>query len=254
MLTQHSLDRVLTLTLNRPDKRNALNSELASSLLSALKKAERADLKVIVLRAEGTVFSAGADLDALSKLQSASYDENLADSTLLANLFEAVIRHPKPIISLIQGDAIAGGCGLATAVDISIASETARFAYTETAIGFVPAIVSAILLRKLGETQSRRLLLGAERISAQEAQSIGLVTEVVPAGELESRGRWWADRFVNDLSGSAIARTKGLLADQVGLSLSQQFELAAKTNAQARGDEDCREGVRRFLGNETQRW
>lgn len=254
MLTQHSLDRILTLTLNRPDKRNALNSELAQRLLSALKEAEDADVKVIVLRAEGTVFSAGADLDALSKLQSASFEENLADSSLLANLFQAVIRHPKPIISFIQGDAIAGGCGLATAADISIASDTARFGYTETAIGFVPAIVSAILLRKVGETQARRLLLGAQRISAQEAHAIGLVTEVVPAAELESRGRWWANRFVNELSGSAVARTKGLFADQAGLSLSQQFELAAKTNALARGDADCREGVRRFLSNETQRW
>lgn len=254
MLKLHTHDRIFTITLARPEKRNALNRAMADALVDAFDQAAHSDAKVIVLRAEGKAFSAGADLDALQALQSASYDDNLADSTATAAIFEAMLRHPKPIVSLIQGDAIAGGCGLATTADISIAADTARFGYTETSIGFVPAIVSGILQRKVGDTQARRLLLGAERISAQEAQRIGLVTEVVPAGELEARGLWWAQRFVNDLSGSALSRTKGLLAAQIGLSLEQQMALAIESNAQARGDADCREGVRRFLGNETQRW
>jgi methylglutaconyl-CoA hydratase len=254
MLSILTHDRIFTIVLARPEKRNALNRAMADALVDAFDQAARSDAKVIVLRAEGKAFSAGADLDALQALQSASYDDNLADSTATAAIFDAMLRHPTPIVSIIQGDAIAGGCGLATTADISIAVDTARFGYTETSIGFVPAIVSGILQRKVGDTQARRLLLGAERISAQEAQRIGLVTEVVPAGDLDSRGLWWAQRFVNDLSGSALSRTKRLLAAQVGLSLEQQMALAIESNAQARGDADCREGVRRFLGNETQRW
>ncbi len=254
MLNLHSHDRIFTITLARPEKRNALNRAMADALVDAFDQAARSDAKVIVLRAEGKAFSAGADLEALQALQHASLDDNRADSAATAAIFEAMLRHPKPIVSMIQGDAIAGGCGLATTADISIAAATARFGYTETAIGFVPAIVSGILQRNVGDTQARRLLLGAERITAQEAQRIGLVTEVVPADELESRGLWWAQRFVNDLSGSALARTKSLLAAQTGLPLDRQMALAIESNAQARGDADCREGVRRFLGNETQRW
>jgi methylglutaconyl-CoA hydratase len=254
MLSILTHDRIFTIVLARPEKRNALNRAMADALVDAFDQAARSDAKVIVLRAEGKAFSAGADLDALQALQSASYDDNLADSAATAAIFDAMLRHPKPIVSLIQGDAIAGGCGLATTADISIAVDTARFGYTETSIGFVPAIVSGILQRKVGDTQARRLLLGAERISAQEAQRIGLVTEVVPEADLDSRGLWWAQRFVNDLSATALARTKGLLAAQIGLSLERQMALAIESNAQARGDADCREGVRRFLGNETQRW
>lgn len=254
MLNLHTHDRIFTIVLARPEKRNALNRAMVDALVDAFDQAARSDAKVIMLRAEGKAFSAGADLDALQSLQTASIEENRADSAATSAIFDVMLRHPKPIVSLIQGDAIAGGCGLATTADISIAADTARFGYTETTIGFVPAIVSGILQRKVGDTQARRLLLGAERISAKEAQRIGLVTEAVPADELDSRGLWWAQRFVNDLSGSALSRTKGLLAAQIGLSLDEQMALAIEMNAQARNDSDCREGVRRFLGNETQRW
>ena len=143
MLDVTIIQKTLFLTLNRPEKRNALNNELVGLLKDELKKAKtNPELKLIVIRQNGAVFSAGADLSALQKLQTQTFDENLLDSQHLAELFELIYDHPLPILSAIQGDAIAGGCELATVCDISLAVDTARFAYTETRIGFIPAIVS----------------------------------------------------------------------------------------------------------------
>lgn len=247
-------DRLLTITLDRPDKRNALNREMVDALLGAFQEADRPDVKAILLQAEGAVFSAGADLDALKRLRLASHEENLNDSTALAALFLAMVRHPKPIIARIQGDAIAGGCGLATACDIRIASASARFGYTETRIGFVPAMVAMPVLRAVGETQTRRLMLGAELIGAEEAYRIGLVTEAVDAENLDERVAWWSDRLTHAVSGNAVARTKTLLANLPHLAIDDQFAAAAEANAEARRDPDCIAGVDSFLAKETPRW
>jgi methylglutaconyl-CoA hydratase len=247
-------DRLLTITLDRPDKRNALNREMVERLREAFREAERPDVKTILLRAEGPAFSAGADLDALKRLRGATDQENQEDSNALASLFLAMVRHPKPIVARIHGDAIAGGCGLATACDIRVASASARFGYTEARIGFVPAMVAMPLLRAVGETQARRLLMGADLIDAWEARGIGLVSEAVDADRLDERVAWWTDRLTHDVSGSAVARTKALLSDLPHLPISTQFEAAAHANALARRDPDCVAGVDRFLDKETPRW
>ena len=247
-------DRLLTITLDRPDKRNALNREMVDALRNAFREADRPDVKTILLQAEGPVFSAGADLDALKRLRLVTHEENLDDSMALAALFLAMFRHPKPIIARIHGDAIAGGCGLATACDIRIASASARFGYTETRIGFVPAMVAMPLIRAVGETQARRLLLGADLISAEDAHRIGLVTEAVDAENLDERVAWWTDRLTHDVSGNAVARTKSLLAELPHQSVQAQFATAAEANAAARRDPDCIAGVDRFLAKETPRW
>lgn len=247
-------ERLLTLTLDRPEKRNALNREMVEALRSAFDEADRADVKAILLQAEGPVFSAGADLDALKRLRGATHEENLDDSNALASLFRTMIRHPKPIVARIHGDAIAGGCGLATACDIRIAATTARFGYTETRIGFVPAMVAMPVLRAVGETQARRLLLGAELVNASEARRIGLVTDAVEPGRLDEQVAWWTRRLIHDVSGNAVARTKSLLADLPHLPVSDQFAKAAEANADARRDPECVIGVDRFLAKETPRW
>jgi methylglutaconyl-CoA hydratase len=247
-------DRLLTITLDRPDKRNALNREMVDALQEAFREADRPEVRTILLRAEGPVFSAGADLDALKRLRQAAHHENLDDSTALATLLETMVRHPKPIVGRIHGDAIAGGCGLATACDIRIASMSARFGYTEARIGFVPAMVAMPLLRAVGETQARRLLLGADLLSAEAAQGIGLVSEAVDADRLDERVAWWTDRFTHHVSGNAVARTKALLAELPHLSIAEQYAAAARANAEARLDPDCIAGVDRFLAKETPRW
>jgi methylglutaconyl-CoA hydratase len=247
-------DRLFTISLDRPDKRNALNREMVERLREAFREAERPDVKTILLRAEGPSFSAGADLDALKRLRGAADQENQEDSNALASLFLDMVRHPKPIVARIHGDAIAGGCGLATACDIRLASASARFGYTEAKIGFVPAMVAMPLLRAVGETQARRLLMGADLIDAWEARGIGLVSEAVDADRLDERVTWWTDRLTHHVSGNAVARTKALLADLPHLPISTQFEAAARANAEARRDPDCLAGVDRFLDKETPRW
>lgn len=254
MIRTSCLDRLFTITLDRPEKRNALNRSLVDSLSAAFDEADRPDVKVILLQAEGPVFSAGADLDALRALRAATHQQNQDDSDALAGLFRRMTTHPKAVIGRIHGDAIAGGCGLATACDISIACSEARFGYTETRIGFVPAMVSMILLRKAGETVARRLLLGAELVSGPEAARLGLVTESVGPEELDSRVAWWVNRLTHEVSGNAIARTKRLLAELPALPPLDQLRAAAIANADARRDPDCIYGVDRFLNKETPRW
>lgn len=247
--------RVLTLTLSRPDKRNALNAELVAALSARLAEAARdADIRVVVLTGEGRVFSAGADLAALEALQTAGAEENLADSARLAALFEAIYRHPKPVVAMVNGHAIAGGAGLAAVCDLSIASDEARFGFTEVRIGFVPAIVSVFLLRKLGEAAARDLMLRGHLVSASRAAEIGLITESVPAARLADRVREVADELARETSASAIALTKKLLADVPGMGFREALDHAVQTNALARGTDDCRAGIAAFLAREDPPW
>jgi len=169
VLTVNREGAVVTLTLNRPDKRNALNDALVTELKAILRTlASDEGARVLILTGAGTVFSAGADLAALQRLQSASPGENLADSDHLAELFRLLYLHPKPVIAKVNGHAIAGGCGLAAVCDYAIAAEQAKVGFTEVQIGFVPAIVAVFILRKMGETRARELLLGGKLYTAAE--------------------------------------------------------------------------------------
>ena len=190
-------DRICTITLNRPDKRNSLNEQVVSELKQAFgQAAEDQDVKVIVLAAKGSAFCAGADLAYLQQLQQNTFEENLADSNHLKELFYQIYMHPKVVIAKIQGHAIAGGCGLATVCDFSFAVEEAQFGYTEVRIGFIPAIVKVFLLRKIGEGKAKELLLSGDLISAVEAKEFGLVNKVVKEDELDEAVGEFARKLV----------------------------------------------------------
>lgn len=248
-------ERVAVITMNRPDKRNALSFDLVSELKRALAEAERDErVRVVVLTGAGTVFSAGADLAALEALQTATPMENARDSGHLAGLFEQIYLHPKPIIARINGHAIAGGCGLAAVCDVSIAIDEAKFGFTEVRIGFVPAIVMVFVLRKLGETAARELMLRGNVISALEAQSAGLITRSVRAGELDGTIEALANELATETSASAVALTKQMLARIPGMGLQEALGYAVQVNAFARGTADCRAGVRAFLDKSAPPW
>ncbi len=246
---------VLTLTLNRPDKRNALGADLVGALRDALAEAAGDDgVRVVVLTGAGTVFSAGADLAALEALQTASPLENLADSRHLAGLFEAVYRHPKPVIAKVNGHAIAGGCGLAAVCDFALVAERAKLGFTEVRIGFVPAIVSVFVLRKLGEAATRDLFLRGHLVSASEAAALGLVTRAVPEDDLDAATDALARELATETSATAVALTKRLLADVPGMGLTEALDHAVQLNALARGTDDCKAGIAAFLGKTDPPW
>lgn len=255
LVIQERAGRVLTLTLNRPDKRNALDAALVADLKAALAEvAEDDGVRVVVLTGAGKVFSAGADLAALQALQTATPMENAADSRHLAELFEAITRHPKPIVAHVNGHAIAGGCGLAAVCDIALVSDRAKLGFTEVRIGFVPAIVMVFVLRKLGEAAARDLLLRGRLITAEEAVAVGLVTRAVPAGDLGAAVQALTDELATETSGSAVALTKQMLAQVPGMGLGAALDYAVQMNAFARGTADCQAGIAAFLGKSDPPW
>jgi len=247
VLRQDESHGVLTLWMNRPEKRNALSGALVAALSNALEKArERSDIRVILLRGEGPDFCAGADLAELEGMLDASPEANLDDARLLGKLLLAMRSHPRPILAAVHGRALAGGCGLATACDLILAREDAEFGYPEVHLGFVPAMVMAILRRKLPEGWAFELVTMGHRISAEEAHRIGLVNRVISAEDFDEE----VTRFTAELAQrppSAISLAKGLLYEQADLSVAQGVERGAQVNVEARGTESCREGVRVFL-------
>ncbi len=246
---------IATLTLNRPDKRNALNSALVTALAEALTAvAAQEAVRVVVITGAGPVFSAGADLAELSRLQEATAEENLADSERLAALFRQMASYPKPLIAKINGHAIAGGCGLAVACDFAIAAAGSKLGFTEVRIGFVPAIVATFVLRRVGETVARDLLLRGRLIEAEEAVRLGLIHQVVPAEALDATVQVLAHELATETSPSAIALTRRLLADLPGLSLDAALAYATRVNALARGTADCKAGIRAFLEKQDPPW
>ncbi len=248
-------ERVAYLTLNRPEKRNALNSALVSSLSEAFGRASSdAQAKVIVLKAAGKAFCAGADLEYLQQLQNNTYEENLADSTQLANLFQEIYTLNKVVIAQIQGHAIAGGCGLAAICDFSFSVSQALFGYTEVKIGFIPAIVSLFLIRKLGEGRAKELLLSGELISAEKAIHYHLINFIVQEDELEERVRTFAHMLCQNNSSQSITYTKELIWRLPEMSLAEGLLFAAQMNAKARNSEDCKRGIRAFLNKEEIKW
>lgn len=248
-------DGVLTLTLNRPDKRNALGADLVDALKKALEDASTDDhIRVVVLTGAGKVFSAGADLAALEGLQTASAEANLADSQHLAELFRAIYEHPKPVIAKVNGHAIAGGCGLAAVCDFSLVADGAKLGFTEVRIGFVPAIVSVFVLRKLGEAAARDLMLRGHLVSASEAAAIGLVTRAVSADDLDAEVDALAHELATQTSASAVALTKRLLADVPGMGLGEALGHAVQLNALARSTDDCKAGIAAFLNKTDPPW
>ncbi|MCS6822066.1 MAG: enoyl-CoA hydratase-related protein [Microscillaceae bacterium] len=248
-------DNIAYITLNRPEKRNALSAELVSELKASFEQANQDNsVKIIILQANGSAFCAGADLAYLQQLQKFSYEENLADSNHLKELFELIYYLPKVVIAKVQGSALAGGCGLATVADFTFAVPEAMFGYTEVRIGFVPAIVMVFLLRKIGETQAKNLLLSGSLISAQTAKNIGLIHEVTDAMLLDNTVENFAKNLIQQNSAQAMGLTKQLIAQMQGITTQQALVLATQANAHARSTLDCQRGIAAFLNKEKIVW
>jgi methylglutaconyl-CoA hydratase len=248
-------ERVGYITLNRPDKRNALSHELVAELTQNFGKAEGdATAKVVVLKANGESFCAGADLAYLQQLQNFSYEENLADSNHLKDLFLKIYSLKKVVIAQVQGHALAGGCGLATVCDFVFAVPEAKFGYTEVKIGFIPALVAVFLVRKIGEQKARQLLLTGEIIKAEEALNRGLISFVVNSDSLGISVYDFAQRLISSNSAQSMELTKQLIADMQALPLEDALNLAATMNAKARGTDDCKKGISAFLNKQELRW
>lgn len=248
-------DRIGFITLNRPDKRNALSHELVAELKEAFIRAEQDDaVKLIVLKANGEAFCAGADLAYLQQLQKFSYDENLQDSNHLKELFLKIYTNSKIVVAQVQGHALAGGCGLATVCDFVYSVPEAKFGYTEVKIGFIPALVSVFLLRKIGESKSKELLLSGELISADQAQQMGLITKVVSADKLTQEVTDLTRKLSEGNSGQSMKLTKQIIAQVQGMPLHDALNFTAEMNAHARGTDDCKRGIAAFLNKEKLKW
>src|SRR5271167_2208139 len=244
---------VATITLNRPDKRNAISFELIDDLLRALKEVEASDAIVLIVTGAGKAFSSGMDLDNLKALIGRSPEQNLKDSETMVRLFRALYEFPKVTIAAVNGAAIAGGAGLALLCDFTLAVPEAKFGYTEVRIGFVPAIVSTFLLRQVGEKQARDLLLTGRLFDAAEALKIGLINEIVPPEKLLDRARGLAAQLAEN-SPLSLFNTKRLLTDHARAELDLQIEAAIRENAGIRESADFREGITSFLEKRKPKW
>ena len=244
---------IATITLNRPDKRNAISFELIDDLLRALQEVETSDAIVLILTGAGKAFSSGMDLDNLKSLLGRSPEQNLEDSATMVQLFRSLYEFPKVTIAAVNGAAIAGGTGLALLCDFTLAVPEAKFGYTEVRIGFVPAIVSTFLLRQVGEKQARDLLLTGRIIGAEEASKMGLVNEIVAPDKLVARARELAALLMEN-SPASLRATKKLLSDHGRAELDSQIDAAVKENAAIRTTADFREGITSFLEKRKPVW
>lgn len=242
-----------TITLNRPEKRNAISFELIDDLLHALDEVAKSDAIVLIVTGAGKAFCSGLDLDNLKALLGSSPEQNLQDSQTMVQLFRSLYEFPKVTIAAVNGAAIAGGTGLALLCDFTLAAPDAKFGYTEVRIGFVPAIVSTFLLRQVGEKRARDLLLTGRIFGAEEAARMGLVSEIVPAENLMARARELAALLMENSSASLRA-TKQLLTDHARAELDAQIEAAVRENAAIRTTADFREGILSFLEKRKPVW
>jgi len=244
-------DGIATLTLNRPDKRNALNGELVAALKEALDRAEKDEgVRVVAITGAGKDFCSGADLAELERIATMSAEENLADARSLGALFTRMRAYPRPIVALVRGRALAGGCGLATACDVVLADEAAELGYPEVHLGFVPAMVMAILRRKVPEGKAFDLVVNGARIGAGEAERLGLVTHTFDSASFDAEARTYLAGLAKRPPG-AVTSTKRLLYDLDGLGFEEGIELGANVNVEVRMSDECRRGVRRFLDRST---
>lgn len=244
---------IATITLNRPERRNALNFQLLDELLHALDEAEKSDCLVVLITGAGIAFCAGLDLEELKTLTGKPHAENVKDSRTMARIFRRLYDFPKPTIAAVNGAAIAGGTGLATMCDFTLAVPEAKFGYTEVRIGFVPAIVSSILVWQVGHKIARDLLLTGRIFDAAEAHRFGLVNELVSREQLMNRARELAAQLIEN-SPSSVRLTKKLINGFISAELDKQIEHAVHENAQIRQTADFREGVTSFLEKRKPHW
>lgn len=239
--------KVARVTLNRPDKRNALDDEIIGELKDAMgRSASDADVRAVLITGAGKDFCSGADLSALRKISEATVMENVDDARNLGELFVSMRRHPRPIIAAVRGRALAGGCGLATACDLILATESAQFGYPEVNIGFIPAMVMAILRRSVPEKRAFELITRGEVITSREARDLGLVNRVFADEDFEGDVSLYVSELASK-SASAVSLSKSLLYHMDSMSFESAIEAGAQLNAITRMTEDCKRGVARFL-------
>jgi methylglutaconyl-CoA hydratase len=235
------------ITLNRPDKRNALDDDIVAEVKDALRAASRdEEARVVVITGAGKDFCSGADLAALRRISEATVMENVANARSLGELFVEMRRHPRPVIAAVRGRALAGGCGLATACDIVLAAESAQFGYPEVNIGFIPAMVMAILRRSVSEKLAFELITRGEIIGSRDAARIGLVNRVFSDDEFDDE----VTKYVGEMaakSASALSLAKNLLYHMDAMAFETAIEAGVQLNAITRMTEDCKRGVERFL-------
>jgi methylglutaconyl-CoA hydratase len=246
-------DRLATITLNRPDKRNAISYELIDDLIAALKQAASSPAQIVILTGEGKAFCSGMDLDNLKQLTGRTHEQNVVDSETMASLFRTLYDFPKPTIAAVNGAAIAGGTGLATLCDFTLAVPEAKFGYTEVRIGFVPGIVSSYLIANVGEKRARDLLLTGRLFDAEEAHRLGLVTEIVSPDQLMPRALQLAAQLMEN-SPASLRTTKALLSSYTKEQLDRQLKSAIKENAGIRQTADFKEGITSFLEKRKPTW
>jgi len=252
-LLVESRDQVSTITLNRPDKRNAINTHMIAELQSALDSVEKTHDRVVVLTGNGSCFCAGMDLSLLQAIATQSPSENQEDSRRMAKMFRRVWSYTKPMIAAVNGHALAGGCGIATLCDFTIAVPEAKFGYTEVKIGFLPAIVSVFLTRQIGDKRARDLLLTGRLVEAAEAKELGMINEIVPQEHLMARVKELADTLIA-ASPSSVTRAKRLLVSAAAASLDADLERAVLENARMRCTPDFKEGLASFLEKRKPIW
>ncbi len=244
---------IATITLNRPDKRNAISYELIDDLIAALKQAASSSAQIVILTGAGKAFCSGMDLDNLKQLTGRTHEQNVQDSETMASLFRTLYDFPKPTIAAVNGAAIAGGTGLATLCDFTLAVPEAKFGYTEVRIGFVPGIVSSYLIANVGEKRARDLLSTGRLFDAEEAHRLGLVTEIVAPEQLMPRALALAAQLMEN-SPASLRTTKALLSSYTKEQLDRQLKSAIKENAGIRQTADFKEGITSFLEKRKPTW
>jgi methylglutaconyl-CoA hydratase len=244
---------IRTITLNRPERRNAMTPEMQMELIGALQEAAQSDCRVLVLAGAGEAFCSGLDLSALQGMQDKSAVEHRTDAERVARLFLALFEMPMPTIAAVHGAAIAGGTGLATICDFTLAAPAAKFGFTEVRIGFVPALVSAFVTLQIGDKRSRDLLLTGRLFDAAEAYRLGLVNEIVAPERLAERVRELAEVLIAN-SPESLKATKQLMAAQHRAWLDVAIAKGLEANAISRETEDFREGVAAFLEKRKPVW
>jgi methylglutaconyl-CoA hydratase len=238
---------IARIVLNRPEKRNALNPELIEGLKTSLARSAREpDVRVVVISGAGSDFCSGADLAGLDRTAEESVMDHMESARALADVFLAMRHHPRPIVATVRGRALAGGCGLATACDLILAAESAQFGYPEVKLGFVPAIVMAILRRSMSEKRAFELVATGEIIGAAAAHAAGLINRLYLDADFEARSEEYLAALASK-SASAVTLSKNLLYHMDGMAFESAIEAGVHGNAIARMTEDAKRGIERFV-------
>jgi len=256
LIQTETFDDIIQITLNRPEKRNALSPELVEALFQKIDEVgQDVSIKAVIISGEGKAFCAGADLAYLRQLSQYGDEENLADSTRLAQLFQKIYQLPQITVAMINGPALAGGCGLALCCDYLIADrEKARLGFTEVRIGFIPAIVMNFLIRKVPLQTAHHLALSGQIITAEEALRLGLIHYTFSENDLKEKTRSFVEDLLNQNSFQAMIQTKRLYQQLLDKPLEKGLELACRVNAQSRKSADCQKGLNAFLNKQKINW